>query len=75
MEQTNWKAWLSVAVTTFAGGVTSYLALPHNDLHPKQIVICAALAGLSAVGHLFQQPKVVIEPPEEPKVDEPKDAP
>ena len=69
-QQINWQAWASVALTTFVGGAMSYLAVPHQDLHPKQIVLCAALAGASAVAHLFQQPKL----PVEPKADDSKDA-
>jgi len=81
MEQTNWKAWLSVVVSAFLGGVMTHISVPHEGLGAKQIALGAFLAGATAVAHLFQQPKVVVAAPveepkaDEPKADEPKDAP
>ena len=77
MEQTNWKAWVSVVVSAFLGGVMAHISVPHDGLGSKQIIIGAILAGATAVAHLFQQPKIVVAAPpapvEEAKADEPKD--
>jgi hypothetical protein len=74
MEKTNWKAWVSVVVSAFLGGVMAHISVPHEGLGAKQIVLGALLAGATAVTHLFQQPKLMAQEPkvEEPKVEEPK---
>lgn len=77
-EKTNWKAWASVVVSAFLGGVMAHVSVPHEGLGAKQIAIGAFLAGATAVAHLFQQPRIaaapVAAPPAAPVVDnEPKD--
>jgi hypothetical protein len=52
--QVNWKSWLSVAATTFAGAAIGYLTA-HSGDGLKQLA-SAALAGVSAVVHLLQEP-------------------
>jgi hypothetical protein len=56
--KTNWKSWASVAITAFVGGAIAHVAVPHDGVGARQILIGALLAGASAVLHLFQQPKV-----------------
>jgi len=60
--KTNWKAWASVVVSTFAGAALAFFALPHDGKGAKELLIGAALAGLSAVAHLLQQPKLPSAP-------------
>ena len=75
MGKTNWKAWCSVVVSAFIGGVMAHISVPHEGLGAKQIVLGALLAGATAVTHLFQQPKLMAEEPklaEDAKDEEPK---
>lgn len=70
MEKTNWKAWVSVVLSAFLGGIAAHVSVPHEGLGAKQVVLGALLAGAAAVAHLFQQPKISAEPKvEEPKVE------
>jgi hypothetical protein len=75
MEKINWKAWISVVVSAFIGGVMAHISVPHEGLGAKQIVLGALLAGATAVTHLFQHPKLMAEEPklaEDAKDEEPK---
>ena len=75
MEKINWKAWISVVVSAFIGGVMAHISVPHEGIGAKQIVVGALLAGATAVTHLFQQPKLMAKEPklaEDAKDEEPK---
>ena len=61
---------VSIGVATFIGGMTGYLssvfaAGPPAPLTWKWILICALLAGISAVAHLYQNPNPPKPPPTE----------
>lgn len=58
MEKINWKAWVSVVASAFLGGVMAHISVPYEGIGVKQIGIGALLAGITAVVHLFQQPKL-----------------
>lgn len=68
MNSVNWKAWISVVAAAFLGGMATHFTMPHEGMGMKQIAFGAVLAGLSAVAHLFQNPKKAELPAsEEPK--------
>lgn len=60
MEKINWKAWVSVVASAFLGGVMAHISVPYEGIGAKQIGIGALLAGITAVVHLFQQPKLAV---------------
>lgn len=58
---TNWKHWLSVGGTTFAGGALAYVYANLSGLAGgkwKAVAGGAVIAGLAAVFHLAQVPSV-----------------
>lgn len=78
MKKVNWKAWASVVLSTFAGAGLAYFALPHDGKGAKELLIGAMLAGLSAVGHLLQNPHATVRTvgeivEEKAKADEPSE--
>jgi len=66
-KKTNWKAWGSVIAATFVGAAAAFYAMPHEGKGTKELVIGAMLAGLSAVIHLLQNPRVAAPAPVEEK--------
>lgn len=59
-KKTNWKAWASVAASTFIGAAAAFYAMPHEGKASREMLVGALLAGLSAVIHLLQKPQVVV---------------
>ena len=70
MKKTNWKAWASVALSTFVGAALAFFSMPHEGKGTKELLLGAALAGLSAVAHLLQKPQITVTAP---VADAPKD--
>lgn len=60
-KKANWKAWASVVLSTFVGAALAFFSMPHESKGTKEMLIGAALAGLSAVIHLLQKPRIHVE--------------